>query len=256
MTTEEKTKTKTLGKAAISLNGVGKKFSNTQVLEGISLDVSEGEIVALLGRSGCGKSTLLNIISGLLPFDQGTVSIEGVISKNYTDWHSIAYMFQEDRLLPWRSIIENVCLSLETGSSSFNERRQRAMKVLKIVGLEQVAHAWPYQLSGGMRSRAALARSLVINPSILLMDEPFSKLDPLTRSLMHTEVLRLQRERKVSVLLVTHDVEEAVVLADRIVVLAPSPGRVATIEPNQLSHPRVPTDPLVAEKIRQLRLKV
>lgn len=240
--------------AALSLNGLGKHFGALEVLRDISLDVAQGEIVALLGTSGCGKSTLLNIISGLLKPDRGSFAIEGEPAEQFHDWQRIAYMFQEDRLLPWRSVQANVAFGLEASSLGRQERAERVAKMLQLVGLDDFANAWPHQLSGGMRSRVALARSLVVQPQILLMDEPFSKLDPQTRTQMHDELLRLQGLTAMTVVFVTHDVEEAVVLADRVIVLEPRPGRIRAIKPLSLPRPRIPTDHAVTEHVRQLRL--
>jgi NitT/TauT family transport system ATP-binding protein/sulfonate transport system ATP-binding protein len=242
--------------SALELEGIGKHFGTLEVLRDINFSVAPGEIVALLGASGCGKSTLLNIISGLLATDRGTLRLDGEPSSSYTHWSRVAYMFQEDRLLPWRSVRDNVAFGLEALSASRPERIQRANAALALVGLEAFSAAWPHELSGGMRSRVALARSLVVEPTLLLMDEPFSKLDPQTRSQMHDEVLRLQALTGATIVFVTHDVEEAVILADRVVVLEPRPGRIREIVSVNLPRPRVPTDVAVTEQTRQLRLKV
>lgn len=241
---------------ALELDGIGKHFGSLEVLRDINFSVAPGEIVALLGASGCGKSTLLNIISGLLATDRGTLRLDGEPSSSFTHWSRVAYMFQEDRLLPWRSVRDNVAFGLEASSASRPERIQRANAALALVGLEAFNAAWPHELSGGMRSRVALARSLVVEPTLLLMDEPFSKLDPQTRSQMHDEVLRLQALTGATIVFVTHDVEEAVILADRVVVLEPRPGRIREIVSVDLPRPRVPTDVAVTEQTRQLRLKV
>lgn len=240
-----------LATSAIALNGIEKSFDALKVLDDISLTVTPGEIVALLGTSGCGKSTLLNIIAGLLQPDQGEITVNGTRS----DRDGIAYMFQEDRLLPWRNIRANVVFGLEAQNIDRATRRAKADALLAHVGLSDFAKSWPHQLSGGMRSRVALARSLVVEPRILLMDEPFSKLDPQTRSQMHDELLRLQKIHDTTILFVTHDVEEAVVLADRIVLMSPRPGRIRSIRTVDLPRPRIPTDPVVNEQIRQLRIE-
>ncbi|MEQ4618999.1 MAG: ABC transporter ATP-binding protein, partial [Corticimicrobacter sp.] len=190
----------------ISVSGLSKHFGALEVLRDISLDVAQGEVIAVLGTSGCGKSTLLNILSGLLRPDAGHLRLYGREASGFTDWRRIVYMFQEDRLLPWRSIWRNVAFGLEAGTLSRTQRRERALAALAQVGLAAFAEAWPHQLSGGMRSRVALARSLVAEPGILLMDEPFSKLDPQTRSQMHAELLQLQRQHGMTVVFVTHDV--------------------------------------------------
>jgi len=241
---------------ALSLTGISKYFDKLEVLRDISVQVGQGEILALLGASGCGKSTLLNILSGLLQADKGTLHIGGVAAEQFDGWRRVAYMFQEDRLLPWRSVRSNVAFGLEGTGLTKAERLARANEVLRLVELEEFATAWPHQLSGGMRSRVALARSLVAEPDVLLMDEPFSKLDPQTRTQMHQELLRLQALKGMTVVFVTHDVEEAVVLADRVVVLEPRPGRVRETVAIELPRPRTPTSEVVSEQIRQLRLKV
>jgi ABC-type nitrate/sulfonate/bicarbonate transport system ATPase subunit len=241
---------------ALSLQGISKHFGALEVLRDISVQVGQGEILALLGTSGCGKSTLLNILSGLLQADQGTLELEGFAAEDFAGWRRMAYMFQEDRLLPWRTVRCNVAFGLEGSGLSKAERLARADAALQLVELEEFAKAWPHQLSGGMRSRVALARSLVVEPSVLLMDEPFSKLDPQTRTQMHLELLRLQGLKGITVVFVTHDVEEAVVLADRVVVLEPRPGRVRDVVSIDLQRPRTPTAADVSEQVRQLRLKV
>jgi NitT/TauT family transport system ATP-binding protein len=162
-------------------------------------------------------------------------------------------MFQEDRLLPWRTAIANVEFALEAGSMPQAERRRRAREALELVDLGGFEDAFPYQLSGGMRSRVALARSLVLEPCILLMDEPFSRLDAQTRSLMHAEVLRIHALKRMTIVFVTHDVEESVVLADRVVVMSPRPGRVREDVEVELDRPRDPTTPDVVRYIQRLR---
>jgi NitT/TauT family transport system ATP-binding protein len=241
---------------ALEVRHVFKHFGDLEVLRDISFTVGRGEIVALLGPSGCGKSTLLNMVANLEPHDSGDILLNDQAIARYDQWHRVAYMFQEDRLLPWRSVRDNVTFGLEAQRLSKEERRRRADVVLEMVGLSAFARAWPHQLSGGMRSRVALARSLVVEPDILLMDEPFSKLDPQTRTQMHEEMLRIQAMKNMTVLFVTHDVEEAVILADRIVLMAPRPGRIREIDTVALPRPRHPTDRDVAEHTRQLRVKV
>jgi NitT/TauT family transport system ATP-binding protein len=244
--------------AAISLRGVNKRFGALHVLDQIAFDVAEGETVALLGTSGCGKSTLLNIVAGLVEPDSGELRIDGRRSQGAKDRQALAYMFQEDRLLPWRSARANTEFGLEAAQPPIpaRERQARAEAALDMVGLSAFGDTHPHRLSGGMRSRVALARSLVTEPRILLMDEPFSKLDPQTRTQMHHELLRIRALQQMTVLFVTHDVEEAVVLADRVVVLAPRPGRVREIVSVELPRPRDATVPEVAEAIRQLRLLI
>ena len=243
---------------AIAVTGVSKWFDaadgqRLEALRNISLEVPARSILAILGASGCGKSTLLNIISGILSPDGGSVHINGVAAKAFKEWRSVSYLFQEDRLLPWRTALRNVEFSMEAGSMPRAERRSRAREALQLVGLSGFEDAFPFQLSGGMRSRVALARSLVLEPCILLMDEPFSRLDAQTRSLMHAELMRIQEMRHMSIVFVTHDVEESVVLADRVMVMAPRPGRVREFVDIALPRPRDPTTPEAVRYIQRLR---
>ena len=243
---------------AIALTAISKWFDTGEgepltVLQNIDLAVPAHSILAILGASGCGKSTLLNIISGILTPDRGNVCFAGVRARDFKDWRRISYMFQEDRLLPWRTAIANVEFALEAGAMPKAERQRRARDALALVGLAQFEESFPHQLSGGMRSRVALARSLVTEPAILLMDEPFSRLDAQTRAQMHEELLRIHALKSMTIVFVTHDVEEAVVLADRVVVLAPRPGRVREAVPIECPRPRDPTDAQSIQYIQRLR---
>jgi NitT/TauT family transport system ATP-binding protein len=247
--------------SVVRLQQVSKCFprrdgTQLEVLRDINFDVEPRSVTALVGASGSGKSTVLNIIAGLIPPDQGTVFLNDVRSSEFKDWRSMTYMFQEDRLFPWRTTAQNVGFGLEATDLPRAERRDRVRQTLELVGLQDFSDAYPHELSGGMRSRAALGRSLVTEPTILLMDEPFSKLDPSIREQMHHEVLRIVNLRQMTVIFVTHDMEEAVVLADKIVVLQPNPGRVRETRPIGLSYPRNPLSPDVAEEVRQLRLNL
>jgi len=242
----------------IAVSAVSKWFDTPDgealtVLQNISVAVPAQSIFAILGASGCGKSTLLNVIAGILKPDRGNVCFGGVPSSEFTDWRSISYMFQEDRLLPWRTAIQNVEFSLETGNMPRAERTRRAHDVLQLVELSAFEDSFPHQLSGGMRSRVALARSLVTEPRILLMDEPFSRLDAQTRAQMHQELLRIHAMKHMTIVFVTHDVEEAAILADRVVVLMPRPGRVREIVPIDCPRPRDATSPETIAHIRRLR---
>ncbi|GLK75072.1 sulfonate ABC transporter ATP-binding protein [Methylopila jiangsuensis] len=244
--------------AAVRAQSVSKWFplrdgESLHVLQGVDIEVEERSVAAIVGASGCGKSTLLNIIAGLIPPDRGEVFLNGVPSKSFTEWRSLTYMFQDDRLLPWRTAAQNVAFGLEAAGAPRAERRERVAETLALVGLADFAEAYPHELSGGMRSRVALARSLVTRPSILLMDEPFSKLDPSIRSQMHDEVLRVAGLMGMTIVFVTHDVEEAVVLADTVVTLKPRPGRVQETHVINLPHPRDPLSAEVAERARLLR---
>ncbi len=243
---------------AIALNSISKWFDSADgealtVLQNIDLAVPAHAIFAILGASGCGKSTLLNIISGILTPDRGNVCFGGVRARDFTGWRSISYMFQEDRLLPWRTARANVEFALEAGDMPRAERQSRAHEAMALVGLADFEEAFPHQLSGGMRSRVALARSLVTDPAILLMDEPFSRLDAQTRAQMHAELLEIHAMKQMSIVFVTHDVEEAVVLADEVVVLAPRPGRVREQVRIECARPRDPTHPQAIDYIKRLR---
>jgi ABC-type nitrate/sulfonate/bicarbonate transport system ATPase subunit len=227
---------------ALSFAAVSKLFPQTvggslEVLRDVSFDVPDREIVAILGPSGSGKTTLLNLAAGLIFPDHGRVLVMGQPTSGAVDWSRVGYMFQDDRLLPWRVAIKNVSLALEAGSLPARERLALARDKLVMVGLGEFANAYPHQLSGGMRSRIALARSLVTEPKLLLMDEPFSRLDAQTRASMHSELLRIHASRPMSILFVTHDVEEAVVLASRIVMFSPRPGRVRRVIDVPPGHP-------------------
>jgi len=231
---------------AISFQDVSKYFpaadgSRLEVLRDAGFDVRIGDVVAILGPSGSGKSTLLNMAAGLIFPDAGRVVVMGQRTDAAVDWSHVGYMFQDDRLLPWRVAVRNVALALEAGSMLAAERLRRARAVLDLVGLGGFEHSYPHQLSGGMRSRVALARSLVGEPQILLMDEPFSRLDAQTRSSMHRELLRIHAMRAMTILFVTHDVEEAVVLADHVVMMSARPGRVRRTIDITLPQPRIGT---------------
>jgi NitT/TauT family transport system ATP-binding protein len=250
--------------ADLHLSGVSKSFPARdggpalKALENISLDVGAGTIHALLGRSGCGKSTLLNIVAGLLEADSGSVRVDGAEIDPRHPAPFIGYVFQDDRLMPWRTASENVAFALENRPIGKAERAAKVAAMLELVGLTAFGGAFPNELSGGMRSRVALARSLVREPRLLLMDEPFSRLDSETRDAMHEEIVRLRNLLGMTVLFVTHDVEEAVVLADAITVLAPRPGRVAETVDLARDVPsggrlRDSTDPAVVEEIRKLK---
>jgi ABC-type nitrate/sulfonate/bicarbonate transport system ATPase subunit len=229
---------------ALAFEEVSKQFERPEgppleVLRSVSFDVPVGRIVAILGPSGAGKSTLLNLAAGLIAPDRGRILVMGKDTRADADWSRVGYMFQDDRLLPWRSALQNVALSLEVGSMPAAERHRRAQAGLDLVGLGGFGQSYPHQLSGGMRSRVALARSLVGEPNILLMDEPFSRLDAQTRGSMHREVLRIHDMRPISTLFITHDVEEGVILADHIVLLSQRPGRVRRQVDVTIEQPRI-----------------
>jgi ABC-type nitrate/sulfonate/bicarbonate transport system ATPase subunit len=243
--------------SAIQLTGISKSFVNgserLEVLKNVGLTVAQQAIVGLIGASGSGKSTLLNIISGILKPDRGEIRICGAATEEFNDWCAVSYMFQDDRLLPWRTAIRNVEFALEAGSIAKQERARRAREALQLVELGSFEQAFPHQLSGGMRSRVALARSLVTEPRILLMDEPFSRLDAQTRGLMHEELLRIHRLKRMTVVFVTHDVVEAVLLSDQVAVMSPRPGTIREVVDIAPARPRDITQPEVTDYIQRLR---
>jgi NitT/TauT family transport system ATP-binding protein len=206
------------------------------VLRGVSFDVRQGEIVSLIGESGCGKTTLLRIIQGLVRLDAGEVQVDGrAVSAPGRDR---GFVFQQASLLPWRSALANVEFGLELQGVGKSERQQRAMALLELVGLAHAADQYPHQLSGGMQQRIGLARALAIDPAILLMDEPFSALDAQTREVLQHELMRIHEHTAKTTLFVTHDLDEALYLSDRVVVLAAKPGRVKHIIQVPFPHPR------------------
>jgi sulfonate transport system ATP-binding protein len=219
----------------LSLDRVGKTYPNgVRALDGVSFDVKPGEIVAIVGGSGCGKSTLLRAISGLDTPSQGRVLLDG---EAVTQPHEkIGMIFQEPRLLPWLTVAGNVGFGLEHRPRG--ERNSRVAMALRRVGLSEKANAWPRELSGGQAQRVAIARALVPRPEVLLLDEPFSALDAFTRVDLQDHLLHLWGDLKPTLVLVTHDVDEAVVLADRIMVMKPRPGRIYEEIASELPRPR------------------
>ncbi len=223
-------------------------------LDAVDLRVDAREIVALIGPNGCGKSTLLRVVDGLLAPDAGEVRIGGRPLTGPDP--SVGFVFQEPRLLPWRDTLENVAFPLELTGVGEAERRRRAADLLHLVGLDRAAHLRPHELSGGMRQRAAIARALALGPSVLLLDEPFSALDALTRERFNIELQKLWERTSTTILVVTHSISEAVFLADRVLVLSPRPGRVIADVESPLPWPRRITDlddPAVAATSREIR---
>jgi len=210
-----------VGKDAIKFYRVSVSFGSYLAVEGVNLSVRAGEFVSLVGPTGCGKSTLLNVAAGLLPPSSGEVLLEGRPLKGLNP--VAGYLFQQDAILPWKTALDNVALPLVFRGMGWREARERARVWLEKVGLGRFPRHFPHQLSGGMRKRVGLAQVLIANPRLLLMDEPFSALDVQTRQLMENELLRLWQEDRKTVLFVTHDLEEAIALADRVVVLSAGP---------------------------------
>jgi sulfonate transport system ATP-binding protein len=226
---------------AVSFDGVTVRFRAPSgevhtVARDISLDIAEGNFVAIVGPSGCGKSTLLNMAAGLLFPPSGRVEIFGEALRGINQ-HA-AYLFQQDGLLPWRSVLDNVMLGLVFRNRPRDEARREAQHWIARVGLAGFEDRFPHQLSGGMRKRVAVAQSWIVNPRILLMDEPFGALDVQTRQIMENELLGLWQETRKTVLFVTHDLEEAIALADRVVVLSAGPARIKGVYDVDLPRPR------------------
>lgn len=197
------------------------------ILDQVSLNVEKGEFICLLGPSGCGKSTLLNAMAGFLKPSKGTICIEGQpVEKPSMKYVTI---FQNYGLLPWRTVQKNVELGLETKKYSKEKKKEIAARYLQMVGLEHAAQKRPSQLSGGMQQRVAIARALAVEPDVLFMDEPFGALDAITRMKLQNDILEIVRNTKKTVVFVTHDIEEAVFLADRIVVMSANPGKIKGI---------------------------
>src|SRR5271170_525188 len=223
--------------AQVTLSAVSKIYGcNPPVLQQIDLTIAKGEFVSLIGPSGCGKSTLLKLISGLTSATSGNILVDGMTPLNGRE--TISYIFQDATLLPWRTVTSNVGLGLELEHVSREVRKEKVESLLELVGLTHVARAYPRQLSGGMKMRVSVARALATTPRLLLMDEPFGALDEMTRDRLNEELLRLRAEQNWTAVFVTHSVSEAVFLSTRIVVLAPSPGRIAQQIEIDLPFPR------------------
>jgi len=222
----------------------------TEVVRDIDLDVRANEFVCVLGQSGCGKTTLLKLIAGLEELSEGRIVLDGrTIRQAGADR---ALVFQQPALLPWLSMERNVALGLEIRGMPTSECRSRVAEVLELVGLPSAKSALPRELSGGMAQRVALARALVNEPEVLLLDEPFGALDAMTRRRLQEELLRVWEENRCTAIFVTHDLEEALLLGDRIVVMQPNPGRVAAIHAIELPRPRERSSPSFQAALRKL----
>ena len=234
----------------IVVDNIGKKFGELQVVGGVSFEVRDGEFVAIVGPSGCGKSTLLNIIAGFERPDRGAIKIDGVerIGPNRNG----IVISQHGSVFPWLTVHENLMFGLS--ATGHADQEERADRYIELVGLKGFEEAYPHELSGGMLKRVEIARALVVKPEILYMDEPLSALDALTSLKMQTELRRILDEERHTVLLVTHDVEEAIFLADRILVLSARPTAIQTTFNVDLPHPRKLSSP-EAQSLREAILK-
>jgi ABC-type nitrate/sulfonate/bicarbonate transport system ATPase subunit len=235
----------------ILVDAVGKSFGALPVIENVSFEVVDGEFVAIVGPSGCGKSTLLNVIAGFEAPDRGAVRIDGALHLGPSPEGIM--ISQHGSVFPWLTVRQNLMFGL-SGKASARDKRELADRYAAMVGLEGFESSYPHELSGGMLKRVELARALVVKPEILYMDEPFSALDALTSLKLQTELRRILVEERHTVLLITHDVEEAIYLADRVLVLSPRPTTIQTMIPVDLPHPRKLSDPR-AQALREAILK-
>lgn len=226
---------------SLLVSGLGRSFRSPDggtvvALRDVDLSVPSGEFVSIVGASGSGKSTLLRIVDGLIPPTSGRIEVEG---KPVTGpGRDRAFVFQQDNLLPWRTVIDNVGYGLDLAGTPKAEVRARAQKLIDLAGLSGFESYYPHQISGGMRQRANVARALVMDPRILLLDEPFAALDAQTREIMQAELLRIWTDQRKTVLFVTHQIDEAVYLSDRVVVLSARPGTVREVVDVDLPRPR------------------
>jgi NitT/TauT family transport system ATP-binding protein len=220
----------------LAISRLSKSFDSLEVLRGISLAVDRGEFIALVGPSGCGKTTFLRIVAGLEHATAGDVSLDGRLVRE--PGLDRGFVFQHDSLLPWRTVFANAVIGREVAGRITTADRDRTLELLKLVGLQGFENYHPRQLSGGMRQRVNLARALAIDPEVLLMDEPFAALDAQTREIMQTELLRIWERGHKTVLFVTHQIDEAVFLADRVLVFARRPGRLQADVRIDLPRPR------------------
>ena len=228
---------------AIELDKINMVYSQTgknpkKVLDDVSLNIRKGEFISLLGPSGCGKTTLLRIIADLQQQTFGKVQVAGLSARKARLSRKYGMVFQTPALLEWRTVIENIELPLELQKVPKKERRERALEQLKLVDLQGYENSYPYQLSGGMQQRVGIARALVAEPEILLMDEPFSALDEFTKERLHGDLLRIWRNTNKTVVFVTHNISEAVFLSDRVCVLSANPAKLAAVVDIPLPRPR------------------
>ena len=224
----------------LSLKNISKHFFArerlTKALEGISLDVTNGEFLTMVGPSGCGKSTILNIMSGLMPPSEGTVELDGRRVEGVT--RDVGYVTQQHNLMPWRTLIDNVSFPLQVAGLAKSERHDRAAELITMVGLAGFEKSYPHELSGGMRQRANIIRTLIYAPKVMLMDEPFGPLDAQTRVILQDQLLNIWSQTGVTIIFNTHDLHEAIGLGDRVVLLSSRPGRIIRVDNVSMTRPR------------------
>jgi NitT/TauT family transport system ATP-binding protein len=240
----------------IRVQGLSKRFGDVLALRDIDIAIEKGSFVSIVGPSGCGKSTLLRIVAGLLDYQQGSVSLDGQAIRGTR--RDVGFVFQSSILLPWRTILENVMLPAEVLGLDMRQARERALQLLHMVRLDGFEDKLPRQLSGGMQQRASIARALLHDPKILLMDEPFGALDALTRERMNLELQRIWAESGKTVVLITHSIPEAIFLGDTVLVMTPRPGSIERVIRVDLPRPRTmhamaePEFGRIADEIREL----
>lgn len=236
----------------VTLSDIAIRYSaeRPQVMRNVSLEIGAREFIVVVGMSGVGKSSLLRVIAGLMEADEGRVEID---VERRAGSRPYGFVFQEPRLFPWRTVGRNVALGLEGLDVPGEEADRRVTEALRLVGLREYANRYPRQLSGGQKQRVGIARALAVEPTLLLMDEPFSSLDAVTRKTLQEELLRIWHSTRTSVLFVTHDVDEAVYLADRVVLLAGSPARIVEHYPVTVGRPRRMDDPDAQTLVRRIR---
>jgi NitT/TauT family transport system ATP-binding protein len=224
----------------LSLKNIGKRFFARErvinALEGISLDVAKGEFLTMVGPSGCGKSTILNIVSGLMQPTEGVVELDGSRVQGVT--RDVGYVTQQHNLMPWRTLIDNVSFPLQVAGVAKSERHDRAVELIAMVGLTGFEKSYPHELSGGMRQRANIIRTLIYAPKVMLMDEPFGPLDAQTRVILQDQLLDIWSRTGVTIIFITHDLYEAIGLGERVVLLSARPGRIIRVDKVAMSRPR------------------
>jgi NitT/TauT family transport system ATP-binding protein len=224
----------------LSLKNIGKRFfARERVIDavrGISLDVANGEFLTMVGPSGCGKSTILNIVSGLMRATEGTVELDGRPVHGVT--REVGYVTQQPNLMPWRTLIDNVSFPLQVAGVAKSERDDRAAQLITMVGLAGFEKSYPHELSGGMRQRANIVRTLIYAPKVMLMDEPFGPLDAQTRAVLQDQLLEIWSRTGVTIIFITHDLHEAIGLGDRVILLSARPGRIIRMDKVVMPRPR------------------
>jgi NitT/TauT family transport system ATP-binding protein len=224
----------------LCLKNISKRFYARErvvkALEAISLAVGSGEFVTMVGPSGCGKSTILNIVSGLMPPTEGAVEVAGEPVRGVT--RDVGYVTQQHNLMPWRSLIDNVSFPLQVAGAAKSERYDRAAELIDMVGLAGFEQSYPHELSGGMRQRANIIRTLIYAPKVMLMDEPFGPLDAQTRVILQDQLLDIWSHTGVTIIFITHDLHEAIGLGDRVVLLSARPGRIIRVDKVEMARPR------------------